>query len=196
MSVLVVGASAASDAGSGVRYKEAESPTPPQPGDISVTILNTDTFAAGPSFGDVVAFFDSNESSDEFVAGHYVGAEVCASGSAISDVVATIGSPDIAAYTPLSLTENIFMYGQNEVLTRSLGIMPAGDCAVAYYYVLTPRFETGGAAGMTATFTISATGTNDSPAEVSDLDTKNIFMKQSIDAGTNSILGITTSDSF
>jgi hypothetical protein len=92
---------------------EINGPTPdsdsfaaPQASSISATILNTDTYAAGPSFGDVVAFFDHNGSPEEvpFVAGHYVGARICAPGETISDVVATISSTDIGAYNESSFS--------------------------------------------------------------------------------------------
>jgi hypothetical protein len=94
------------------------------------------------------------------------------------------------------------MFGKGEVLTRSLVTMNAGDCELAYYYVLTPRFNWGGtenpkspAEGMTAEFTISAEGTDDSLSPVSDKDTRTIYMEPSIDAQPNWILNIATIDS-
>ncbi|HET6445683.1 MAG TPA: hypothetical protein VFI27_13995, partial [candidate division Zixibacteria bacterium] len=73
-SVIVVSASASND-GSNVPVQKDDSFYAPQAGSLSVTILNTDTYASGPSFGEVVAFFDHNNSVVErsFVAGHYVG---------------------------------------------------------------------------------------------------------------------------
>jgi hypothetical protein len=205
-SVLVVSASASDDSsydGSNVPVQKDDSFFAPQAGSLSVTILNTDTYASGPSFGEVVAFFDHNNSVVErsFVAGHYVGARICAAGSTISDVVATISSADISAFNPLSTTENVFMFGMNEVLTRSVGTLASGECGLAYYYVLTPRFASGGtesptspAEGMTAKFTISAGGMDDTPIPVSDSDNRSIYMGPSQSADPNRILHISTID--
>jgi len=184
---------------------DSDSFAAPQAGSLSATILNTDTYAAGPSFGEVVAFFDHNGSPEEvpFVGGHYVGARICSAGGTISDVVATISSSDIISpYNELTTTENVFMFGKGEVLTRSLGTINTGDCELAYYYVVTPRFNSGGAEipkspaeGMSAEFTISAEGMDDTLSPVSDEDTRNIYMAPSVDAQPNRILNITTINS-
>jgi uncharacterized repeat protein (TIGR01451 family) len=169
------------------------SPAAPGQGSLVVAILNED-----PAFGNrVVAHYDHNNQQDhvDYLAGHYVGARVCAEGGAVSGVTAelleSVGTPDVAfpAYDGNN-DENEFELGRNESVIRDLGDLESGECALAYYYIFIPRHKYGPpvALGMTQTFAIEATGT----AVASASDSSIIEMDDAQTAHANTLEGVSS----
>lgn len=173
------------------------SPAAPGQGSLVVTILNE----AVAHSNHIVAYYDHNENNLEYMAGHYVGARVCASGGAVTGVTAellqSVGTPNVAfpAYDGNN-DENEFELGRNESTTRDLGALGDGECALAYYYIFVPRLKNGGtespqspALGMTQAFAIEATGT--AGGSVSASDSSIVEMEDAISAMANKVKTIT-----
>ncbi|MGW8319086.1 MAG: hypothetical protein ACWGPS_07530, partial [Candidatus Promineifilaceae bacterium] len=139
--VLAVSALAASMSETGARTQSAV-PALAQAGTATMQILNVNS-----GTGQILAYYDHNK-PDPKLRGTYVGARVCAVGT-VNDLEVVMtgfpafdGDPQHPTIPDAGGAVSEFELGWGETPTRTFATL-SDECAVAYFYVLTPRDSTG-----------------------------------------------------